>query len=268
MIIWHDGAWLDETESAIGIGDRGFTLGDGLFETMLWDGGRIHRFARHLARLKASSAALGLPAPDAHEMEIAAHEIVTLNDLEDARAAIRVVWSAGPGPRGLARPAQMQPTLFVTIAPSPKATSPIMLATSQIRRSESAPSARHKTLSYIDNVMARAEAVRAGAGEALLLNSRGEVAGGAASNLFLVIGGRLVTPPSEDGALAGTMRAAVLEALPEIAVRSISAAELARAEAIAISNALEGVRAASHCDGRALAGDHPQIKILQQASAA
>ncbi|MDZ4776818.1 MAG: aminotransferase class IV [Alphaproteobacteria bacterium] len=262
MIIWCDGQWIDERKPAAPAIDRGLTLGDGIFETVLWNGDRLLRFDLHAARLHASARSLDLPPPPVADA-LAELAVTTLrkNAIANARAAVRITWSAGAAARGLARPDQAAPMLIVSVAPSARLETPATLATSRIRRNETAPSARHKTLSCIDNVMALHEALGAGAEEALLLNSAGNLACGARTNLICVLDDLAVTPRVEDGALPGTVRAALMAS--GLVVRPLTTADLARAEAVAITNALQGIRTVARCDGRALAGDHPLILRLR-----
>ncbi len=259
MTAWVNDDWAD----AIDVRDRGFTLGDGLFETILWDGARLRRFSRHVARLHASAAALGLPLPPGGDRlgEIS-EDLLRRNGLQSAPAAMRITWTAGVGDRGVLRPAPMRPALVITAGAYTRPTTPAVLVTSTIRRNETAPSARFKTLSYIDNTMARAEAVARGADEALQLNTQGRVAGGACCNIFVVIDGVIITPPTADGALPGTFRAALLQANPHIVERSTAAEELARADGAIITNALHESRAVSQIDGRPLDADHDLLKTL------
>jgi branched-chain amino acid aminotransferase len=154
----------------------------------------------------------------------------------------------------------------VTAAPTVANDTPVDLAFSSILRNEAAPSARFKTLSRIDNVMALTEAERAGADEAVQFNTRGALAGGAFSNIFVVIEGQIRAPAESDGALAGTVRAALVEQGPEVRIGRIDRSELARAEAACITNALQPSRIVAHLDGRALATDHPLLRPLRAAS--
>jgi branched-chain amino acid aminotransferase/4-amino-4-deoxychorismate lyase len=109
----------------------------------------------------------------------------------------------------------------------------------------------------LDNVMARAAARAAGADEALMLNTQGHVAGGAAANIFWTLGERLVTPALEVGVLDGVMRARVLAAAARAGVETlearVSAAGLEAAEAMFLTNSLIGLREVSSLDGRSLA---------------
>src|ERR1700712_5150262 len=133
--------------------DRGFTLGDGLFETVLGDHGRLVLWTEHMRRLTQGCDVLGLPSPDAEACATAASNALADADLEDARAAVRLSWTAGPGGRGLDRPGSLQPILIVTAAPSPLDASPVSLATASVRRNPASPTSRLKTLAYLDNVL-------------------------------------------------------------------------------------------------------------------
>lgn len=235
--------------------DRGLLLGDGLFETVLGEGGDLVRLDAHLDRLSASCAALGLPAPDRRAVARTLRE--ALAGVNAPRAAVRLTVTCGSGGRGLDRPAPATLRLFATAAPSPRPEGSAKLVTASVRRNETSPASRLKTLSYLDNVLARDEARKAGADEALMLNTRGEVACGAAANVFWISGGRLHTPALECGVLAGVMRAAVIEAarglkLEVLEVRA-DADDLAQAEGVFLTNSLIGLRRVSALDGRPLA---------------
>jgi branched-chain amino acid aminotransferase/4-amino-4-deoxychorismate lyase len=228
--------------------DRGFTLGDGVFETVLADQGRLVAVDRHFERLARSAALIGLPEPPGERCRAAASRALVTAGLENARAAVRISWSAGAGARGLDRPDPLVPALTVAVAPSPRPEQPARLHLAGVRRNESSPASRAKTLAYLDNVLARREAREAGADEAVMLNTRGELACAAAANLFWIKGDRLFTPALACGALSGLVRADVLGvvAVSGLDVHEIAAGPeaLAEAEAVFITNSLIGVRAA------------------------
>lgn len=234
----------------IGPDDRGFTLGDGLFETVLAEQGALRRLPEHLARMSAGCAVLGLPAPDRAEAERLM--LAALAELGEVRAAVRLTLTAGGGGRGLDRPQDLHPVLVATAAASPRPATPARLMTANVRRNDRSPAARLKTLSSLDAVFARAEARTAQADEALMLNTAGEIASAAAANVFWRAGGALFTPAVECGVLAGTTRARVLAATPVQEVRA-GREVLDEAEAVFLSNALIGLRPVSELDGRALA---------------
>jgi branched-chain amino acid aminotransferase/4-amino-4-deoxychorismate lyase len=181
---------------------------------------------------------------------------LALAGLDEARAAVRVTWTAGSGGRGLDRPARPAPRLSVTAAAAAKPVGPARLALSSVRRNDQSPASRLKTLAYLDNVLARAEARDRGADEAVMLNTAGEVACAAAANLFWLAGDRLFTPALACGVLAGVTRATVIAAAPAL---GLSVAEvragpeaLSQADAVFLTNSLIGVRSVSDFEGRAI----------------
>jgi branched-chain amino acid aminotransferase/4-amino-4-deoxychorismate lyase len=232
--------------------DRGFTLGDGLFETVLARRGELVRLGAHLDRLVAGCGVLGLPEPDRAEAERLMRQALADAGLEDARAAVRLTLTAGSGGRGLDRPDPLAPRLIATAAAAPRPETPAALVTARVRRNHQSPAARLKTLSYLDNVLARAEAREVGADEAVMLNARGELACAAAANLFWIAEGRLFTPALGCGVLPGIVRGEVLAAAAELGVAvqavRVGPEALAQAEAVFITNALIGVRPVAGVD--------------------
>jgi len=265
MIVWADGAWRDADGMAPSPLDRGFALGDGLFETVLWENGRLARFTGPAARLHAGAAALGLPKPPAEaDLAALAHEAAARNDLASARAAIRISWSAGMGARGLLRAPHARGALFITAAPTAAPTEPARVIWSPIRRNETAPSSRWKTLSYIDAVMARAEAHSAGFDEALMCNTQGAPVCATAANLWLIQADAILTPPVADGALPGVTRAALLASDLPIVERTLSQEDVAASAALILTNALIGVRTVSAlADDVQFATAHPLIDAMR-----
>jgi branched-subunit amino acid aminotransferase/4-amino-4-deoxychorismate lyase len=238
---------------SIPFNDRGLTLGDGLFETVLADGGELVAFDRHAERMERSCAVLDLPAPDRAHLRRCAEGALVDAGLGGVRAAVRITWTAGSGGRGLERPAELQPRLFATAVAALKPTAPARLVTARVRRNESSPTSRLKTLSYLDNILARHEALDAGADEALMLNTRGELAGGAAANIFWLKDDRLFTPALDCGVLAGIARAEVIEAASQagFAVEEVRVGPeaLARAQGVFLTNSLIGLRPVAAIDG-------------------
>ncbi|WP_310542445.1 aminotransferase class IV [Phenylobacterium sp.] len=233
----------------IGFDDRGLLLGDGLFETVLARAGELVDLDAHLARMADGCAVLGLPAPDPAEAEALMRRAVSEAGLATARAAVRLTLTAGPGGRGLDRPQTPKPALFATAAASPAPTALARLRISTVRRNEGSPASRLKTLSYLDNVLARREAVAAGADEAVMLNGQGEIACAAAANLFWITGGAMFTPALACGVLDGIVRRRVMAAT---AVREVAVGveTLAGAEAVFLTNSLIRVREVASLDGR------------------
>lgn len=242
--------------------DRGLLLGDGLFETLLATDGDLPHLAAHLDRMAAGCAVLDLPF-DRVEAERRVRDAAP----GEGRFAIRLTLTAGSGGRGLDRPDVVLPRLFATAAPSAPVATPATAIVAATRRNEGSPAARLKTLSYLDNVLARSEASAAGVDEAVMLNNRGQLACAGAANLFWIEDGRLFTPALDCGVLAGITRARLLElaAVEEIAV-GIEA--LARAEAVFLTNSLIGVRALSRLVsplGELTFAPHPLVERLATA---
>jgi branched-chain amino acid aminotransferase/4-amino-4-deoxychorismate lyase len=247
--------------------DRGLLLGDGLFETVLWSEGRLVLFEPHFARLARGCEVLGLPAPELEEVRNLALAEAEAGGLRDRRAAVRITWTAGSGGRGLDRPESPAPRLLVSAAPAPLPIGPVSLITARTRRNAGSPAARLKTLSYLDNVLARREARRQGADEALMLNDRGELACAGAANLFWFEDGRLVTPALDCGVLDGIVRAETLKAAAEL---GLEAAEkhsgpdaLVRARGLFLTNSLIGLRPVERLDGRPVPS-HPALTALAE----
>jgi len=250
---------------AVPLDDRGLLLGDGLFETLLAIDGRLTLAPDHAARMAAGALVLGIPAPTVKDFIACADAAVRAAGLLQGRAAVRVTLTAGSGGRGLDRPAELTPRIFATAAPSAKPLTPGSLVIAQTRRNAASPASRLKTLSYLDNILARREATRAGADEAVMLNTSGEIACAAAANLFWVADGVLCTPAPHTGRLDGIMARQVFEAALGLGLEAREvgedAAALARAEAIFLTNSLIGVRPA-YLAGRAPPAPHAVVERL------
>ena len=246
--------------------DRGFTLGHGLFETILWDHHRFDRWDAHLDRMARGAAVLDLAAPDRLACRNAAEAALQAAG-SPHRAAVRLNWSAGAGGRGLDLPATPHPVLTATAAAVGLPEGPARLATSAVRRNDRSPASRLKTLAYLDNVLARAEARVAGADEALMLNTEGEVACAAAANIFWIRDGAVFTPALACGVLDGIVRADVLAAcvrlgVPVQEVRAKPAQLLG--SPLFLTNSLMGVRPVASLDDAAVEGS-PLVATIASA---
>jgi branched-chain amino acid aminotransferase/4-amino-4-deoxychorismate lyase len=244
----------------IPVDDRGFTLGDGLFETLLAIDGQLVNWDAHIDRLHRGCEALGLPKPAPIDCQAVAEEALE-SVLGLRRAAVRISLTAGSGGRGLDRPDDPGRLLVAKASPAPDPGRPVRLLTSPIRRNEGSPTSRLKTLSYLDSVLARREAQARGADEALMLNARGELACAAAANLIWIEGRELFTPALDCGVLDGTVRAALLARAAVHEVRAGPEA-LAEADALYLTNSLIGVSPVRSLDGRVFE-PHPREGELQ-----
>lgn len=259
MIAWLNGDLVEH--ASIDATDRGFTLGDGLFETMRAAGGRLLHRQRHLARLRAGAEILGLDLPiDETALEEAAEELLDAAGLDTA--ALRLTLTRGTAPRGLPPPPVPSPTLLLTAAPLPAPAPPAALVVATVtRRNEHSPVSRIKSLNYLDNVLARMEATRRGADDALILNTVGKVVETTVANLFVRFSDKIVTPPASDGALPGVARSLVLEGMA-VAEHSLMPSDLAAADEMVLTNIL-GARAVTAVDGRPLRGGDGLLRRIE-----
>lgn len=246
MICWLNGALIPIEQARIDPRDRGFLLGDGIFETLLAVDGAVRRLPRHLLRFRQAAALLDIPIPFAGAGILAAmHSLLRENDCLRGRAALRLTLTRGAGARGLAPPPQTAPTLLLTAAPANAAPQQMKAAVSAYVRNEKSVSSRIKSLNYLDNILARREAAARGADEALMCNTTGSLAGASAANLFVVESGTLRTPSLSEGALPGITRSIVLEVAAELDIAlcegPVSRAALAAANEAFLSNALIGI---------------------------
>jgi branched-chain amino acid aminotransferase len=265
-MIYLNGAIVPPDFARIDPADRGFTLADGLFETLRAYRGKPFRLEDHLLRLESSAQALGIPLLfDAVRIAEAVVELLQANALTEGDAAIRITATRGTGPRGLLPPADVKPTLMITTtgyAPLPDTCSAAIV---EIRRNEGSPLSRMKSLGYLDNVLAAREAADRGAEEAILMNNAGRVAGAARANVFAVRDGRLLTPPLSDGVLPGIARRVVLDLAAALRIpteeASLSPADLAGAAEIFLTNSLFEIRSVGRLDDRAFGAAEMAAKL-------
>lgn len=240
--------------------DRGFTLGDGVFETMRAAGRHVYRWEAHLARLRTGARLLDLPLED---LDIPGLLADALERAALPQAVVRLTVTRGPDrARGVAVSPGLRPTVVVRVLPlAPPPAAPVRAVLAATRRNERSPLSRVKSLSYGDSVVAWLEAQRRGADDALLCNTRGLLAGATTSNLFAVLDGTLVTPPVSAGALPGTARAFVLSVAGTLAPPAregdLRPRDLLTAEEAFLTNAVLGVRPLVAVEGVAIGSGRP-----------
>lgn len=209
-VVWLNGELVDPTTASVHWSDHGLTVGDGVFETVELRRGVAFAMTRHLDRLARSAAGLGLAAPDPEVLRDAVRAVTAAWGDDSGR--LRITLTAGPGPMGSDR-GEADATLLVVASSLTVQEDPVDVVVVPWTRNEHSAVAGLKTTSYAENVLALARARDHGAGEALFANTRGELCEGTGSNVFVVLDGRLVTPPLDSGCLAGVTRALLLEAL-------------------------------------------------------
>ncbi|GAB6044096.1 aminotransferase class IV [Endothiovibrio diazotrophicus] len=215
-IYWLNGRIRPAAEAVLPLNDHGLLYGDGVFEGIRFYHRRPFRLTAHLERLEASARALLLELPyDRAALERAVTETIAAFDGSDGY--LRLVATRGAGTLGLDPAGCAAPNLFliadrVAVVGAGRRETGIELITASTRRpGPTVLDPRIKSLNYLNNILAKLEARRAGADEALLLNQHGYLTEGTAENLFLARGAILYTPPVSDGALDGITRAVVLE---------------------------------------------------------
>jgi len=222
-VVWLDGRVVEIGEARIPVTDHGLLYGDGIFEGIRLYHGRVFQLDRHLARFAAAARQIGLALPGGVE---AVREIVlaTLGAYGRRQAYARLIATRGEGALGVDPSSCTRPRLLciadrVSIYPEEKLRTGIDLVTVSVRRPPAdVLDPRVKSLNYLNNALAKLEARRSGADEALLLNAAGMVAEASVANIFAHRDGVLLTPLATDGALEGVTRATVLELASQLGI--------------------------------------------------
>lgn len=255
-MIWVDGALLDDDRATVSALDHGLTVGDGVFETMKVLARTPVALRRHFDRLAGSAAAMGLALPARSVLEGAVAEVVAANGLDDCR--LRLTVTGGLGPLGSGRTGS-EPTVVAAVAPLEPVEPSTAVVTVPWVRNERSPLAGVKSTSYGENVVALARARQAGATEALLANTRDELCEGTGSNVFVVVDGRILTPPLSSGCLAGIARALVLETA-DVTEVPLPYAVLATADEVFLTSSIRDVQPVHAVDGRPLPAPGPRTR--------
>lgn len=249
--VWLNGRLWSADEARVPVFDRGFLLGDGLFETMRAYGGRVFRLREHLERLERSAARIGLPLPSG--LGEAVCETVAANRL--AEAAVRLTASRGPGP-GLEPPEPAEPTVVIAVRPAPTPPASVRAGIAAGRVNEHAPTAGLKRLGYLDAIVELRAARASGYDDVLFLDTAGHLTEGAYSNLFVLVGGTLHTPPLSCGVLPGITRATVMEIARDLgqpaSEEPLDPAILASAEEAFLTSSLREIVPLVAAGGRAV----------------
>lgn len=255
---WVNGLAVDPSAPALSVSDRGFTLGDGCFETMRAYEGVIFRLDDHLERLAQTAHTLRIPLPP-HLDETVSDALRTLRSIE-GDAAVRLTVSRGVG-AGVAPTTGAPPTSVLLVGHLPAfpgsrsaESEGLAIRLARGRRNEFSATAGLKTLDYVDAVVALGEARAAGADDALMLDTAGHVSEGTSSNVFVVFRGVVHTPPLSCGVLPGITRRTVLEILAgaDIPVDEspIPAVALDRCDEVFLTSSLREIAAVGSIDGR------------------
>jgi branched-chain amino acid aminotransferase len=254
--VWINGSFAGRIDPA----DRGFLLGDGVFDTLVAFNRRPFAGERHQARLVAHAAEIGI-ALDAEKIREGWSAVI--GEAKGEHLILRTTVTRGVTARGLWPASAPDPTIVVAATPwSPSVVGrPVRLVVSEVARNAGSPTSRLKTTGYLDNILAAREAAARGADDALLLNAAGSVACTTIANLFALSGGQLITPPPADGAMAGIVRGLMKELAAAAGIepveRSLEVVDLFSADEVFLTNSVRLVAPAQSLDNRPLGGRAP-----------
>lgn len=260
--------------ASISASDRGLLLGDGLFETLPVLSGTPLWLTDHTDRLMQSAGLLGLEL-DRSQCETAIAQALTcIKRAPGGNGILRLTITRGSGGRGLLPPQDTSPTIMASLGPFPLSLpfASASLVTSPIRRNETSPTSRIKSLGYQDNILATQQASQNQADDAVFLNSQGKVCCTTICNVFAIKDDHILTPPVEDGLLPGIMRQKLLNLLPmhgiEIRVQSLALEDLHSADGLFLTNSLRIIRPVTRLDNIVYTPhEKPVLKQCQQIAA-
>lgn len=252
-MVWLNGEVIAEGDARISPFDHGLLVGDGVFETLTTVGGVPFAWSRHDRRLRRGARALGFEPPPSDVLRRAVDDTLAANDLGEAR--VRITVTSGPGPLGSDRgDGEVTALVSVTEARPPQPT--VDLVVVPWVRNERGALAGLKTTSYAENARALAHAKERGGDEAVFANTRGNLCEGTGTNVWLVRGGVVATPPLSSGCLDGVTRQLLLELCAGIDVEvdevDVPPAALHDAEEVFVSSSTRGPHAVARVDGRPL----------------
>lgn len=261
--IYINGEYFSRENAKISVYDHGLLYGDGVFEGMRIYNSKVFALDDHITRLYESALAIALTIPiGREEMVTALKETVAKNGLDEAY--VRLVVTRGGNQLGLDPYRCDNPQVIIivdkiSLYPEKYYTEGLDLITaSTIRNHPAALSPRIKSLNYLNNIMAKIEAIRAGCVEAVMLNTNGEVAECTGDNIFIVRRGRLLTPPIHAGILEGITRNAVLQLARDagipVAEETLTRHDLFVADECFLTGSAAEVIPAVRLDGRDING--------------
>lgn len=264
--IYIDGQLLPASQAKVSVFDHGLLYGDGIFEGIRFYNGRVFRLEQHIRRLYDCARAILLKIPlTPDEMIAATCATVKANGLRDGY--IRLVITRGVGPMGLSPFKCPTPSVIIiadaiSLYSEESYRTGLTMATVATRRpSHDILSPQVKSLNYLNNIMAKVEALQAGAEEGLMLNDVGLVAECTGDNIFIVRDGAISTPPLTAGALDGITRGTVFDIAQELGIpireRDFSRHDVFIADECFLTGTAAEVIAAVKLDGREIASGKP-----------
>ena len=263
--VYVNGRITDRESAVISIFDRGFLYGDSVYEVLRTAGGRQVDLDRHLERLARSAAAIALELPTDATVRGAITD--TLAAAANPDSYVRIIVTRGGGPINLDPAAADTPSLLVIVAPLVMPAAELYTRGARLaivgveRTSRRAVDPAVKSGNYLNNIMALAEAKRAGAYEAVMCGPDGRVAEGSTSNVFAVRAGRCTTPFLSTGLLPGITRQRVMELAATAGIPAVEGDlmpdDLRAADEVFITSSIRGVMPIAQVDDRPIAGSIP-----------
>lgn len=270
MKIYLDGKYVPSDEAKVSVFDHGLLYGDGVFEGIRLYSGRIFRLDQHLDRLFNSAKAIMLPIPLTRKQSVeACCGTCRENKLKDGY--IRLVVTRGVGYLGLNPFRCKNPTVFIIadrieLYPEKVYRKGLKLITASTQRTNpAAMSPSVKSLNYLNNILAKIEAVNAGTLEAIMLNAQGHVAECTGDNIFIVRNGKLETPPVSAGALIGITRQVVIELAAKrkigVSEPNLTRYDLSTADEVFLTGTAAEIVPVSSIDGRIIGSGQGRLTL-------
>ncbi|UCH51979.1 MAG: aminotransferase class IV [Chloroflexota bacterium] len=266
-IVYLNGDLIPRSQAKTSPFDHGLLYGYGAFETMRSYGGTIFRLDHHLARLQHAAETLNIATKlTAFDLKKACPDLLKANNLTDAR--VRLTVTAGEGDMVPNPDTCKDITVFIAAKKFvPQTPETYQRGYSAIlssnRRNSQSPLSKLKSTSYLENFLARQEARVAGVNEVVLLNEKGFVAEGSATNIFLVSQEMLITPPLESGVLPGITREAVLELAQKMGiiplVRQVELSELHKADEAFLTSSTIEIMPLTRLDNKPIGSGKPGL---------
>jgi len=214
--VYISGKFYEKQDAKISVFDHGLLYGDGVFEGIRIYNGKVFKLKEHVDRLYESAKGILLEIPVSREaMTEAIQRTVQTNDRKEGY--IRALVTRGSGSLGLDPRRTTDPQIIIIVEEISLYPRELyeqgmeVISVGTIRNHPSALNPRIKSLNYLNNIMAKMEAIRAGCLEAVMMNHKGEVAEGSGDNIFAVKNGSLKTPSLDSGILEGVTRNLVIQ---------------------------------------------------------
>jgi branched-chain amino acid aminotransferase len=264
--IWIDGELVAMADAKVSVYDHGLLYGDGVFEGIRLYNGKIFEPDAHMKRLYDSAKAIRLSIPITPQQLLAAiDQTAKANNFTDCyvRAVVtRGVGYLGLNPNRCPKPSVIIITDLIELYPRETYEKGMAIITATVIRSHpNALSPRIKSLNYLNNILAKIEATDAGVHEALMLNGEGNVAECTADNIFIVQGGRVLTPMTSDGILEGITRAVIIQLCSKLQIpcveKTIQRHDLYIADECFLTGTGAEVVPVTRIDGRAIGTGAP-----------